>query len=90
MTIHQNHQTQAPVKFNPFARFTGLTLIAIGFGLWVAKIFSHEYVDDAGMLHEKFYLIPMGFLAVFLGVVVLAAAATIYWIKKQKHAHKHA
>ncbi len=84
MPTHQNHQNQTPVNFNPFARFTGLMLIAIGFGLWVAKIFSHEYVDDAGMLHEKFYLIPMGFLAVFLGVVVLMIAAAVYFIKRQR------
>ena len=72
------------IKLNPIAKITGLGFMALGVLLWIIKIFSYEYVDAQGILHEKFYLIPMGFLSFLIGVLVVGIAGLVFFIKKQK------
>ncbi|MDY4560554.1 MAG: DUF3955 domain-containing protein [Peptostreptococcus porci] len=43
--------------------------ILIGVMLIVIKGVSVEYVDANGMLHENFFLLPLGFLCIFCRLI---------------------
>ncbi|NQP52684.1 DUF3955 domain-containing protein [Streptococcus suis] len=47
----------------------GSFLMLLGFVCFVIKANSVEYVDTKGILHENFYLIPVGYLLVFTGAI---------------------
>lgn len=66
--------------------FSYLTIV--GYGTAFALLMVYEYigawVDEAGVLHEPFYLIPLAWLSFFLGTLALLG-----WIigrQKAKHA----
>ncbi|NHM73892.1 DUF3955 domain-containing protein [Staphylococcus sp. 11007852] len=43
----------------------------IGIGCIILKSLLPEYVDYTGLLHEYFFLIPIGFLFIFLSLILL-------------------
>ncbi len=47
----------------------GSFLMLLGFVCFVIKANSVEYIDAEGILHENFYLIPVGYLLVFTGAL---------------------
>lgn len=47
----------------------GTMFILIGVMLIAIKGVSVEYVDANGMLHENFFLLPLGFLCIFCGLI---------------------
>ena len=47
----------------------GSFLILIGIILLLVKGLSVEYIDAQGVLHENFFLAPIGFLCVFSGLI---------------------
>ena len=49
------------------------------------KANSVEYVDKQGFLHENFYLILVGYLFLFAGIIVLIAGGIVYLRNKHKH-----
>ena len=42
-------------------------------------------VDKQGFLHENFYLILVGYLFLFAGIIVLIAGGIVYLRNKHKH-----
>ena len=48
----------------------GTTLLLLGIACLVLKGLSVEYIDGSGVLHENFFLIPVGFLFLFSGFVI--------------------
>ncbi|EOL47562.1 DUF3955 domain-containing protein [Enterococcus phoeniculicola] len=58
-------------KFNMITAVIGTFLLFFGFACFFIKASSVEYIDSSGILHENFYLIPIGFLFLFSGVLVL-------------------
>ena len=56
-------------KYNMVSSILGAFLIVIGIILFLVKGMSVEYVDEQGMLHENFFLIPIGFLCLFSGAI---------------------
>lgn len=65
----------------------GLVLMIIGLMCLFIKANSVEYVDASGILHESFYLLPVGFLLIFTGaveMVVTGVASSIRARKKEK------
>ncbi|NRG69204.1 DUF3955 domain-containing protein [Streptococcus suis] len=47
----------------------GSFLMVLGFACFLIKANSVEYVDSNGILHENFYLLPVGYLLVFTGAI---------------------
>ncbi len=47
----------------------GAFLLLIGIILLVVKGLSVEYIDAEGVLHENFFLIPIGFFYIFCGLI---------------------
>ncbi len=56
-------------KYNMVSSILGAILIVIGIILFLVKGMSVEYIDEQGMLHENFFLIPIGFLCLFSGAI---------------------
>ncbi len=59
--------------------------MALGFIFFFIKANSVEYVDKQGFLHENFYLIPVGYLFLFAGIILLIAGGIVYLRNKHKH-----
>jgi uncharacterized membrane protein (DUF485 family) len=53
-------------------------LLIIGISCILVKAFSKEYIDSAGILHEHFSLLPIGFLNIFCSFI-------LFIIGKNKH-----
>jgi drug/metabolite transporter (DMT)-like permease len=53
------------------APITGYVLLVTGAVLLAIKTLSTEYIDTNGVLHEKFFLLPLGFSFLFLGFIIL-------------------
>ena len=50
----------------------GAILVIAGVLLFLIKGASVEYVDEAGILHENFWMIGIGWLLIFAGIITLA------------------
>lgn len=69
-------------KMNMVSTITGAALMLVGFVCLVIKSMSVEYVDESGMLHENFFLIPTGMLFLLCGFVVVMATGIHFAVKK--------
>lgn len=56
-------------RYNMIVAVIGAVLLLLGMLLLALKALSVEYVDDAGFLHENFFLLPAGFLCLGCGMV---------------------
>jgi transcriptional regulator with XRE-family HTH domain len=54
-------------KFNLVSIAIGAALLLVGLSLIAIKAASVEYIDEAGILHENFFLLPIAFLFLFSG-----------------------
>ena len=71
------------VKMNLISTIIGTFLLLIGLLCIVIKANTIEYIDESGILHENFYLLPIGFLFIFIGLIVILVGI-IRYIKKRK------
>lgn len=69
---------------NRTAAAIGLVLMIMGLMCLFIKANSVEYVDASGMLHENFYLIPVGFLMIFAGAVEMVVTGAVSWVRTRK------
>lgn len=56
-------------RFNMVAVVIGTVLLCIGAACLIIKGISVEYIDAKGILHENFFLLPIGFLFMFSGII---------------------
>lgn len=91
---HMNKMTQKLIKdtdenrkakYNMITALVGGFLMILGFFCFFIKANSVEYVDKDGFLHENFYLIPVGYLFLFAGIIVLIAGGIAYLRNKHRH-----
>lgn len=75
---HMNNMTEKVIKdgsetrrakFNMITSIIGGVLLCIGILLLVIKGVSVEYIDANGILHENFFLVPIGFMCIFCGLI---------------------
>lgn len=59
-------------KRNMAASLSGAILVIAGVLLFLIKGARVEYVDEAGILHENFWMIGIGWLLIFAGIITLA------------------
>lgn len=74
-------------KFNLFTTLIGTFLLLFGFACFFIKGYSVEYIDSSGILHENFFLIPIGFLFLFAGLMVFLATGITYLLTILKKRH---
>ena len=60
-------------RFNMITSIVGGVLMLLGAMALVIKALSVEYVDAEGVLHENFFLLPIGFLCIFCGLIAFLA-----------------
>ena len=65
-------------KLNLVSILIGAVLLLMGIGCILIKANSVEYIDASGYLHENFFLLPIGFLLIFCGLLsfLIAGVAT--------------
>lgn len=64
-------------KLNLYSIFIGAVLLLMGIGCIIIQAFSVEYTDAAGYLHENFFLLPIGFLLLFCGLLSFLIAGIV-------------
>ena len=69
-------------KMNMISTIVGGVLMIMGLMCLIIKAFSVEYIDASGILHENFFLLPVGFLFIFSGVLVIIVACASYIVRK--------
>lgn len=91
---HMNNMTEKVIKdgsetrrakFNMITAIIGTGFILLGILFLLLKGMTVEYVDATGMLHENFFLVPLGVLSIFCGLVlflVVGIKAIINYFKK--------
>ena len=60
-------------RFNMITSIVGGVLMLLGIMALVIKALSVEYVDAEGVLHENFFLLPIGFSCIFCGLIAFSA-----------------
>ena len=60
--------------------YTGITAIILGLISFVLKAIIGSTVDANGILHEPFFLLPLGYLLILLGIIF----SLIYLIRNKK------
>lgn len=58
-------------KINISNGLIGFIFISLGLVCFLIKLNSVDYIDANGILHEKFFLIPIGYIFIFSGMIVL-------------------
>ena len=71
-------------KFNFWSALIGGGLMVIGFICFIIKANSVEYIDKQGFLHENFYLLPLGYLFLLSGLLVILVSGVSYLCKLHK------
>ena len=69
-------------KMNMISTIVGGVLMIMGLMCLIIKAFSVEYIDVSGILHENFFLLPVGFLFIFSGVLVIIVTCASYIVRK--------
>ncbi len=69
------------VKMYMVSNLAGAVFFVLGIALLLLKGMTVEYVDDAGVLHENFFLLPLGFGLIALGIITVLVGL-VYYCKK--------
>ena len=72
-------------KFNFWSALIGGGLMVFDFICFLIKANSVEYIDKQGFLHENFYLLPLGYLFLFSGLLVILVSGVSYLVKLGKN-----
>lgn len=65
-------------KYNMITALIGSLLLFLGFFCFFIKSTSVEYIDTAGILHENFYLLGLGYIFLFSGILVFLVTGISY------------
>ncbi|MDO4518485.1 MAG: DUF3955 domain-containing protein [Bacillota bacterium] len=79
--INDSSETKK-AKYNMISSLVGGVFILLGILLIVIKAFSLEYIDAEGILHENFFLLPLGFLSILCGLVILLTVGIIRLVRR--------
>lgn len=64
----------------------GVIFCILGFVAILLKGLTVEYVDESGILHENFFLLPIGFLFILIGIIIVLVGI-MYYFKKTNDRH---
>ena len=70
--INDGKRTRA-AKFNMVTTIIGSAFIILGIIFFLISGASVSYIDSNGFLHENFFLIPLDYLSLFVGIVIIIA-----------------
>lgn len=52
----------------------GLVFLVLGALCFFFKVTAYHYVDAQGVLHEPFFLVPLGYLFIFISIILFLFA----------------
>ena len=67
-------------RMNMVSTVVGAVLMLMGVMCLFIKANSVEYIDADGILHENFYLLPVGFAFIFAGLLVIIITAVVFGV----------
>ena len=70
--INDGKRTRAK-KFNMVTTIIGSAFIILGIIFFLISGASVSYIDSNVFLHENFFLIPLDYLSLFVGIVIIIA-----------------
>ena len=70
--INDGKRTRAK-KFNMVTTIIGSVFIILGIIFFLISAISVYYIDRSGVLHENFFLVPLGYLSLFVGILIIIA-----------------
>lgn len=70
--INDGKRTRAK-KFNMVTTIIGSVFIILGIIFFLISGASVSYIDSNVFLHENFFLIPLDYLSLFVGIVIIIA-----------------
>ena len=70
--INDGKRTRAD-KFNMVTTIIGSAFIILGIIFFLISGASVSYIDSNVFLHENFFLIPLDYLSLFVGIVIIIA-----------------
>lgn len=70
--INDGKRTRA-AKFNMVTTIIGSAFIILGIIFFLISGASVSYIDSNVFLHENFFLIPLDYLSLFVGIVIIIA-----------------
>ena len=63
-------------------KYTSFITLIIGVLCIIIKAFTPEYVDSEGILHEYFFLLPIGFFFIFVSLILFIIIGIKKLLKK--------
>lgn len=63
----------------------GTLFLILGFVCFLLKAITVEYIDVNGMIHENFFLLPIGFTFIFCGLMTFVIAGFNAILKKSQN-----
>lgn len=81
--IHDGSETKK-TKYKMIMVVVGMILLCIGLSCFLIEAVSVEYIDAQGILHENFFLIPIGYLFLFSGFVSVLIAGIKEILSRKK------
>lgn len=72
------------IKLNLIMISIATGLLIVGILLIVLKGMTVEYIDAQGILHENFFLLPLGFLAIISSMITFFVAGVKNLLSKRK------
>lgn len=70
--INDGKRTRAK-KFNMVTTIIASVFIILGIIFFLISAISVSYIDRSGVLHENFFLVPLGYLSLFVGILIIIA-----------------
>ncbi|MEE8807202.1 MAG: helix-turn-helix domain-containing protein [Lactimicrobium sp.] len=81
----QDEKDGKQARMNLTASVIGSFFMMADFLCLFIKANSVEYVDDAGYLHENFYLLPVGMGFALIGLAIIVISFVIFLVKRHQH-----
>ncbi len=78
-------------RYNMVTSIIGGFFILLGIIFIIIKGLSVEYIDAAGVLHENFFLLPLGFFSIFCGLILFLSVGIrtlVHRIRTKKQAEQ--
>lgn len=72
------------IKFYTISNVVGIIFCILGLMAILLKGITTEYIDESGILHENFFLLPIGFAFILLGIIIILISL-LYYSKKSNN-----
>ncbi|MGM9940450.1 MAG: DUF3955 domain-containing protein [Bulleidia sp.] len=80
--IHDGSDTTR-ARYHMISSMIGVFLMIMGIGCFAIRACSVEYIDEAGFLHENFFLVPIGYVLIAAGILCMIGVALLRFLHRK-------